>query len=70
MIGARIKEYLKRNGISQTFLADKSGLTISRMNAICNKDTTDIRAEEYYHICKSLNVPFELFMEAGRYDNQ
>lgn len=63
MIGARIKDYLIQKGISQTFLANKSGLTVNRMNVICNKDTTDIRAEEYYHICKALDVPFEYFME-------
>lgn len=62
MVGRRIKEYLKANGIKQTFLAEKVGIDKSRLSDICNNGRI-IDCELYYKICKALNVPLETFVE-------
>lgn len=64
MVGKRIKEYLVSNGIKQTFVAEKTGLTIMAINDICNNGRK-IDIIEYYKICKALNVPLETFVEKG-----
>ena len=61
MVGAKIKEYLIQNGIKQTFLAEKTGLTDSIVSDICSKNRK-IDCIEYYKICKALNVPLETFL--------
>lgn len=61
MIGAKIKQYLENNGIKQSFLADKIGVTRQRMTYICS--AKDIDCITYYKICKALNLPLETFLE-------
>lgn len=61
MVGKKIKEYLSENGIKQTFLAEKTGLSDSIISDICIHDRK-IDCIEYYRICKALNVPLEFFM--------
>lgn len=61
MIGANIKKYLDENGIKQGFLAEKVGMTPSKMSDICNKGRT-IDCITYYKICRALNVPLEQFI--------
>ena len=61
MLGARIKKYLDDNGIKQTFLAQKSGLTDSIISDICIHDRK-IDCIEYYRICKALNLPLDYFL--------
>lgn len=62
MIGAKIKEYLIENGIKQTFLAQKAGLTDSIISDICIHDRK-VDCIEYYRICKALNVPLDFFLK-------
>lgn len=62
MVGERIKQYLTDNGIKQTFVAEKVGITQPQMSEICNKGRS-IDCLLYYRICKALNVPFETFLE-------
>jgi transcriptional regulator with XRE-family HTH domain len=62
MVGERIKKYLQENGIKQTFLAEKTGLTKMQINDICVRDRK-IDCVEYYKICKALNLPLEYFMD-------
>lgn len=64
MVGKRIKEYLVSNGIKQSFVAEKTGLSTMVISDICNKDRR-IDCMEYYKICKALNVPLETFLEEG-----
>lgn len=61
MVGSKIKNYLIENGIKQSFVADKAGLTVSQMSAICNGDR-NIDVVTYARICKALNVPFDSFL--------
>ena len=62
MVGKRISEYLTNNGIKQSFVAEKVGIAPSQMSDICNKGR-NIDCVLYYKICKTLNVPFETFLE-------
>lgn len=64
MVGIRIKEYLNANGIKQSFVAEKTGLSAMVISDICNGNRK-IDVVEYYKICKVLNVPFETFLEEG-----
>ena len=50
MVGERIKKYLQENGIKQTFLAEKTGLTNSQISDICIKD-------------RKIDLPLEYFMD-------
>lgn len=64
MVGKRIKEYLLSNGIKQSFVAEKVGIPASQLSEICNQGRT-IDCVLYYKICKTLNVPYETFLEEG-----
>ncbi len=61
MVGARIKNYLVANGIKQTFLAEKSGLSVPIIYDICNSNRR-IDVVEYAKICEVLNRPLEYFL--------
>lgn len=60
MIGTKIKDYLADNGIKQTFLAEKTGLSPSQVSDICIHDRK-IDCIEYYKICKALNLELDYF---------
>jgi transcriptional regulator with XRE-family HTH domain len=62
MIGKKIKEYLNKKGISQTFVSNKTGIPISTLNAALNGNRK-ILAEEYFIICQVLEVPLDTFVE-------
>lgn len=62
MVGKKIKEYLNKNGIKQSFLAEKTGLSNSIISDICTKERR-IDVLEYYKICKALNVSLDTFLE-------
>ena len=36
MLGLRIKDYLTENGIKQSFLVEKTGMSASTISDICN----------------------------------
>jgi transcriptional regulator with XRE-family HTH domain len=62
MLGEKIKIFIKANGIKQTFLANKLGVSNSTLNAMLNGNR-NITAEEYFKICQTLNVSVETFRE-------
>lgn len=62
MVGAKIRQYLTENGIKQAFVAQNVGISPSQMSDICTKDR-GIDCVLYHKICKTLNVPFETFLE-------
>ena len=57
----KIKEYLRENGIKQTYLAEKTGIDISTLNAILNENTR-LTVDRLELICKALNVSSEIFL--------
>jgi len=62
MLGEKIKIFIKANGIKQTFLASKLGVSNSTLNTMLNGNR-NITAEEYFKICQTLNVSVETFRE-------
>lgn len=61
-VGGKIKQYLQDNGISQTHVAEKIGMTRLKMNQALNGNRK-VYAEELLAICKVLNVSPETFGE-------
>ena len=62
MVGTLIKQYLEENGIKQTFLAQKLGMTASVVSDICSGNRR-IDCVEYLHICRALNLPLDFFLK-------
>ena len=60
-VGRRINEFMKSSGIKQHFLAQEIGLPDATVSAMLNLKR-EIRVEEYWRICKALNVPLETFL--------
>lgn len=60
VIGNRIHDYLRENGITQISVARKTGIKKLAISNIAN-EKRKITAEEYYRICKVLNLPLEYF---------
>jgi transcriptional regulator with XRE-family HTH domain len=59
-LNAEIKRYLEENGIKQVFLQSRIGLGVSSLNALLNGNR-GITAEEYFAICRALNLPLDYF---------
>lgn len=59
-VGPKIREYLKDNGIRESFVAKNLEISyyafMSRMTG-----SVEITAEELFRICKLLGVPLETF---------
>lgn len=62
MLGGKIKSYLKSAGVTQSFVCDKTGISASKLSAMLNGDRK-ILAEEYFLICKALNLEFSFFYD-------
>ena len=60
MLGQKIKEYLKSIGVTQAFVSDKTKISPSTLSAMLNGERK-ILAEEYFLICKALNLDFAFF---------
>lgn len=62
MVGTLIKDYLDENGIKQSFLAKRAGLTNSQVSDICIHGRK-IDCVEYKKICDALNLPLDFFLK-------
>ena len=62
MVGKFIKQYLISKGITQTFISEKTGISITTLNAIMNGNR-GLLAEEYFTICEVLEVPLDTFVK-------
>lgn len=60
MLYEKIAKHMKDSGKSQTYISDKTGISIQRLNGIL-RGKRALLAEEYFIICKALNVPYDLF---------
>lgn len=58
----KISDYLKQNGIKQTFIADRCGWTKQKLYNLLH-GRNRISVEDYEAICEALNVPFDFFCE-------
>lgn len=64
MLGFRIKEYISKCGLKFGVVADKAGIPLNVFSAMIN-GKRKITAEEYFSICKALDVPLEQFYSAS-----
>jgi transcriptional regulator with XRE-family HTH domain len=55
MLGTKIKQYLDDNGLKYSYIADKAEIPITIFSAMLN-EKRKISAEEYFCICKAMNV--------------
>lgn len=62
MLGLKIKKYMDNKGIKQTFLAEKTGMSLQAINTILNGNRK-IEAKEYYDICNALDKPLDFFFK-------
>lgn len=62
MVGVKIKEYLVQNGIKQSFLVEKTGLTASAISDICTGKRKELSVVDYFKICKALGVSMDFFV--------
>lgn len=56
-----IKEYLSENGIKQTFLSNKTGIELTKLNMALN-GLRKLSLEEYALICGALGVNIDRFL--------
>ncbi len=56
-----ILEYLKEKGISQSFLARRTGIGMSKLNPALHGKRR-LTVEEYQQICAALEVPPQRFL--------
>ena len=61
-IGKKIKLYLIENGISQTWLSEKTNIALPKLNASLNGDRK-ISVDEFAEILFALNVDANLFIK-------
>lgn len=60
VIGGRIKEYIRDNGLKANAIASRAGIKNQIFSAIMN-ERRKMTAEEYFAICGALNVPVDQF---------
>jgi len=60
IVGTLIKNYLKGHGITQTWLANKTGIDYAALHAALNENRV-LYTEEYFLICEALGVPYDTF---------
>lgn len=60
MRGKDIKDYLIKNGIKQSYIAEKVGIPENIFCMMLN-DKRRIEVNEYMRICDALGVPLEQF---------
>lgn len=65
MIADAISSYMKQNGIKQSFICEKTGLTKHSVSYALN-GKRKLSIDEYEKICIALNVPYDLFFKMGQ----
>ena len=61
-VGQKIKTYLEENGITQTFVAGKTGIPVKKLNLSLNGNRR-LDFNEYELICGALSVGADKFLE-------
>lgn len=60
MLSERIRDYIEKSGLKFGVIAERVGIPMNTFSAMMN-GKRKITAEEYFAICKALNVPLEQF---------
>ena len=64
MLRENIAAYIAKNGIKQSYLAEKTGITPMAVSSIVNLKR-DISAEEYVSVCNALDVTLDFFLHCS-----
>ena len=64
VVQSKIAQYLEEQGIKQSWLAQKTGLTDNMISGILN-GKRKMTADEFVRICKAIGKSPNDFMEAG-----
>ena len=62
-VSGEIKEYMKRNGVKQTFIAQKMGIRDSKISTLLA--SKDLRISDYMSICDALGVSYDFFLSSN-----
>lgn len=62
-VGLKIGKYLTDHGITQAFIANKTGLPAWMISDICKGSRKNIDCIAYYKICKALGVSMDTFID-------
>lgn len=62
MVGNDIKGYLRKNGISQSFLSEKTGISSPKISMALN-ERRQLTLEEYALICGALDLNTDFFLK-------
>ena len=62
MLGRSIKDYMTAEGLKANVIAARAGIKENVFSAMVN-EKRKISAEEYFAICRALNVPLDRFVE-------
>ncbi|WP_019134113.1 helix-turn-helix domain-containing protein [Kallipyga massiliensis] len=65
VVGPRIKSYIKKQGISVSYLSDKTGISLQALRRILN-GKSKLCAEVYFLLCQELDLPLDYFIDSGR----
>lgn len=60
--GSKIKEYLQKRGITQTFVSKRAGIPVGKLNLALNGGRR-LSLDEYERICWALEVPASTFLD-------
>ena len=67
MTGAFLKSYMKKNGIRQNFVAEKTGIRPKILSDMLNEQRK-IEVSEYFDICAAMGTnPTEMAINSGLY---
>ncbi|MBQ1555295.1 MAG: helix-turn-helix transcriptional regulator [Clostridia bacterium] len=64
VVQSKVAQYLEEQGIKQSWLAQKTGLTDNMISGILN-GKRKMTADEFVRICKAIGKNPNDFMEAG-----
>ncbi len=70
MLGTLIKEYMKENGIKQSYVADKMGTSPQILGTILN-EKRKLEAVEFFKLCEAIGADAaDMAKAAGIYTQQ
>ena len=61
-VSKKIKDYLDKNGITQTHISRKTGISMQKLNLALNGNRR-LTFDEYSSICWALGVGVDMFLE-------
>lgn len=64
MLGALAKEYMRQNGIKQSYVAEKMGISPQILGQILNGNRK-IEAKEFFDLCEAIGVDAAEFAQSA-----